>query len=405
MVIGFWRSWGLVVGMMIGSGIFTLPSVLAPYGIYSFVGWGLTLLGALCLVYCLSYLARLNPRAGGPSAYVRDAFGFWPAVIVAWSYWVSLVVAVAAIALSFAGYLAVYVPSVTAGQLPTTLIALSVIALFTWVSLRGTEQASIVQLVTTILKIAPLLLIGILGLSFGEVQWIEADNTSSESGPSLIAGIMLLIMWSYIGIEAATIPADETQDPTKTIPRALVLGTLTATLVYVVSLAGIMALIPQQELALSQHPFADAAHAVLGTPGAFIVGFGALVAIGGALNACVFLCGAMPTAGAREGLFPQWLGRSHRAGYSKRAILLSSMLAGMLVILNASKGLVGAFSFMIVVSTFAILIVYLWSALASVKCHWNDSSLTRTMHKLGLVISLAGVSFSIAALYGAIELY
>ena len=102
MVIGFWRSWALVVGMMIGSGIFTLPAVLAPYGSFSFIGWGVTALGALCLVFSLSYMAARNPQAGGPQAYVYEAFGQIPAIIVAWGYWISVLVAVAAIALSFA---------------------------------------------------------------------------------------------------------------------------------------------------------------------------------------------------------------------------------------------------------------------------------------------------------------
>ena len=105
----------------------------------------------------------------------------------------------------------------------------------------------------------------------------------------MIAGIMLLIMWSYIGIEAATIPSDETKDPKKTIPLALFWGTVTATAVYVLALAGVMALIPLDQLASSTHPFADAANLVFGSWGASLVGIGALISIGGALNAlCVF---------------------------------------------------------------------------------------------------------------------
>lgn len=405
MAIGFWRAWGLVVGMMIGSGIFTLPAVLAPFGSYSFVGWGFTLLGALSLVFCLSFLARRNPRAGGPSAYVYDAFGRWPAVLVAWCYWISLVVAVAAIALSFSGYLAVYVPAFTGSTFSTTLVALSVIWLFTAVSLRGTEQASVVQLITTVLKLVPLLLIGVLGLKFGNIEAVTASNPEGVSEVSLIAGIMLLIMWSYIGIEAATIPADETHNPSKTIPRALLAGTLTATAVYVIALAGVMALIPQAQLAQSEHPFADAAFGLMGAPGAMLIGFGALVSIGGALNACVFLSGGTPSAGVRDGLFPAWLGQKTGSGNSARAIILSSSIASLLVILNASKGLVGAYQAMIVLSTFSVVIVYCGSSLASLKQHLSTGDPVLLSHWLGVFVSIVALLFTLAALYGASTLY
>ena len=405
MIIGFWRSWALVVGMMVGSGIFTLPAILAPYGSYSFLAWAITVVGALSLVFSMSYMAARNPRAGGPQAYVLEAFGQGPAVVVAWGYWVSLVVAVAAIALSFAGYLAVFVPVIATNPVFSSLTALGIVWLFTAVCLWGTQQASLLQLWTTILKIIPLLLLGFAGLSMGDLSNIEPARPNNESFVTMIAGIMLLIMWSYIGIEAASIPSDETKDPKKTIPLALFWGTVTATAVYVLALAGVMALIPLDQLASSTHPFADAANLVFGSWGASLVGIGALISIGGALNACVFLTGSIPHAGAKDGLFPKALVQSQGRDSSRNALLMSSGIASLLILMNASKGLLGSFEFMILISTFSVLIVYFGAALAGIKLHSVDKANGREVSPLTLFCSVLGLLFSSAAIYGAWTLY
>jgi APA family basic amino acid/polyamine antiporter len=420
MAIGFWRSWALVVGMMIGSGIFTLPAVLAPYGSYSFVAWGITALGALCLVFCLSYLAArtpvligpqsagpqsAGPRSGGPQVYVFEAFGQIPAILVAWCYWISVLVAVAGIALSFAGYLTVFFPLINSSPLFNALVALAVVWCFTAISLRGTEQASIVQLVTSLLKIVPLIVIGVAGLAMGNVGSIPANNPTGEGLPVMIAGIMLLIMWSYIGIESATVPAEDTIEPQKTIPRALLAGTLTATAVYMLALAGVMALLPAQVLVNSTYPFSAAARLLFGSAGGWLVAVGALISIGGALNACVFLSGVVPHAGAKEGLFPRWLGKGRADGTGTRAILFSSALASVLILSNSSKGLLKSYEFMILISTFSVLIAYLGVALASLRLQFLDRQQGRDFYLIRFLISILATLFSVFALVGAWSLY
>lgn len=405
MTIGFWRSWALVVGMMIGSGIFTLPAVLAPYGGYSFLGWGITAVGALCIVFSLSYMAARNPQPGGPQAFVLEAFGKFPAMVVAWGYWISVLVAVAAIALSFAGYLAVFFPYIDGKPIVNSLVALAIVWLFTAISLRGTKESSIVQLVSSLLKIIPLILIGVVGLAVGDLTSIPASNPRNESFPVMLTGILILIMWSYIGIEAATIPAEDTYEPHKTIPRALFAGTLTVTAVYVLSLAGIMALVPIDELATSAYPFSDAAGILFGDIGAWVVGIGALISIGGALNACVFLTGVVPFAGAKDGLFPRFLGRARSDGTATNAILFSSALASVLILTNANKGLLKSFELMILVSTFSVLIAYLGASLASLKLQIIDRTDGTPIKVHRFLISLLATVFSTFAILGAWTLY
>ena len=174
--IGIWRSWALVAGMMIGSGIFTLPALLASYGSFSFIGWAVTGFGALCLALSYSYLSGRQSGLGGPYFFVQQAFGKIPAAIVGWGYWISLVSSIAAIALSFLGYSQNFLPILASEPLYSTIFSIFVILFFTGINLWGVREASTVQLITTIIKILPLLMIGLLGIMFGEVTDIPAVN-------------------------------------------------------------------------------------------------------------------------------------------------------------------------------------------------------------------------------------
>jgi basic amino acid/polyamine antiporter, APA family len=403
--LGFWRSWALVVGTIIGSGVFTLPAILAPYGSFSFVGWIVTGIGALSIAFSLCHLAARDPKPGGPYAYVQEAFGKIPAIIVAWGYWISLWVGVAAIAISFSGYMAIFLPIIGENKIIAAMVALMAVWVFTYINIRGVEQASIVQLVTVILKMIPLLIIGGIGIVIGDIDAVPALNPNNEPFPVMIASISLLIMWSYIGIEAATIPSDDTIDPKKTIPRALIAGTLTSTVIYMISMAGVMALISPYDLQNSTSPFADAALIIFGNTGAIIVGIGALIAISGALNSMILLTGVIPLAGARDNMFPKFFDSQNSSGAQVRSILISSILASLVILINSSKGLLKAFEIMILLSTFTVLLAYLGSAMASFKIQLTDRKHRIKINYLTLFVSLIAILFSIFAIIGAWILY
>lgn len=403
--IGVWRSWALVVGSMIGSGIFTLPAILAPYGSYSFVGWLVTAIGAIFIVLSFCQLTRRSPKAGGPYAYVYEAFGKRAAQIVAYGYWISLWSGVAAIAISFSGYMAFFFPIAAENNLIGAFFSLGAVAVFSYVNIRGIEEASIVQLVTVILKMIPLIFIGSAGLYYGNITEIPAINPNDEPFPIMISGICLLIMWSYIGVEAATVPVNDTENPKKTIPRALIIGVLTTTAVYVVSIAGVMAMISPLDLQRSVSPFSDAAQLIFGQSGALIVTIGALIAIGGALNSMILLSGIVPLAGAEDGVFPAIFKRKDKNGTPVISIIFSSLLAGIIIFMNASRGLLGAFEFMILLSTFTILIAYLGAALASIKLQYMDTEKGIKINYSDLLISILATIFSIIAIIGAWVIY
>ena len=133
--LGLWSATALVVGSMIGSGVFLLPASLAPYGTATLIGWSITLCGAVLLALTFAKLATRWPQTGGPYVYARNAFGELPGFAVAWSYWVSVWCANAAIAVAFAGSIGAVFPAATATPLRSAACALA--ALWTAMTVHG----------------------------------------------------------------------------------------------------------------------------------------------------------------------------------------------------------------------------------------------------------------------------
>ena len=135
--LGFWMALALVVGNIIGSGIFLLPANLAPYGLNALIGWGVTIAGALCLAGVFAALARAMPEAGGPYDYVRAALGEPPAFFVMWSYWISIWVGIPAISIAAVSYLSALAPDLFAAPATAAAVASGFVALFAAVACSG----------------------------------------------------------------------------------------------------------------------------------------------------------------------------------------------------------------------------------------------------------------------------
>ena len=156
----------LVVGNTIASGIFLLPATLGGYGGVSILGWLFSFLGAWSLAIVFARLSKHNPKAGGPYAYSKAAFGEFIGFQVAWGYWISVWVGNAAIICAAVSYLSVFFPLLKTSPIAAVLTGLSGIWLLTWINTRGMREASWVQRATTILKLLPLVLVPVFGVFF-----------------------------------------------------------------------------------------------------------------------------------------------------------------------------------------------------------------------------------------------
>lgn len=399
--LGFWRSWALAVGIMIGNGIFLLPAVLAPYGSLSLLGWIFAGGGTLLIVLMLGSLAKRIPKLGGPYAYTREAFGDLPGFLVAWGYWISIWTASAAGAVAFTGYFSVFVPQVTSQPIMGGMAAILIIWLITGINIAGVKSAGIFQLITTLLKLLPLFLIAGGGLLLGDVTDIPASNPDNEPFPLLIAGMVMLTMWAFVGVEGVTIPADDVIEPQKTIPRALIAATITATVVYIFATYGVMALIPNKELALSTSPFADAALVIFGSWGASMVAIGAIVSITGSLNGNILVGGMIARAIAVDKLFPSQFAKRNNAGAPAFALIVSGLLSSALIVLNYSKGLMAAFELLILLSTLTTLLPYAASALSEIVLRKRESVAGSGYNWKAISIAIGALAFSLFAIIGS----
>lgn len=385
----------LVIGNMIGSGVFLLPASLAAFKGLGLAAWLVTAGGAACLALVFARLARLNPAAGGLYAYTREGFGDLPAFLVAWGYWISSWAATAALAIAGVGYLDPFIPSIVRTPAKAGALAIAMVWLFTFVNSTGIRTAGRVQVATTALKILPLALVGIGGMFFFDAGAFEVTATGPREAAASLSAAATLTLWAFLGLESATIPAGSIEDPARTIPRATVVGTLIAGGIYIVSTVGVMSLVPAEALATTTAPFADAARALMGETAAGLVALGAAVSCFGALNGWVLIVGQLPMAVARDGLFPPIFSRVGATGTPVPGMIIAAMLSSTLIALNSTRGLVELFTFIILLSTLATLVPYLFCSLATFLT--GREPLTRGMK----AIAVTAFTYALWAVFGA----
>jgi APA family basic amino acid/polyamine antiporter len=392
----------LVVGNMIGSGVFLLPASLAPYGGISILGWLFTGAGAIMVALMLARLGKMMPEAGGPYAYTRRGVGEMAAFLVAWGYWISIWCGNAAISVAFVGYMAIFFPALAENSALGAGVALGAIWLLTGVNAIGVREAGIVQLVTTILKVLPLLAIGTLGLLYLDLDHFTPFNASGETPFNALTATATLTLWAFLGLESATIPADSVKDASRTIPRATIIGTLVAAAIYILATVGVMGILPAGELAQSTAPFADAGRSVWGSWAGSLIAIGAAISAFGALNGWILLQGQLPMAAARDGLFPQIFGKMSRRGTPVAGLVISSILITVLMALNYTASLVEQFTFIILLATLSTLVPYVFSAIAELVIFVREREKFRGEKLAGAtVIAVLALIYSVWAIAGS----
>lgn len=394
--IGLWTATALVVGNMIGSGLFLLPSSLAPFGAASALGWAVSAVGALLLAATFACLGRLLPAvSGGPYAFARAAFGDAVGFVVGWCYWISIWSAVPAIAIALAGYAGACVPALTATPARSASCAIVFLWVCTFLNIAGLRTAGRVQLATTLAKVGALVLFALAALLFVEPAPTNRAAPFNPSGESLLAVALAtsaLTLWAFLGLESATVPAASVRDPRRTVPRATLSGTAIAIVVTIAACSAVLRLVPAESLATSGAPFVDAVRRLLGDAAGYVVAAVAAITCLGALNGWVLMLGQLPLASARDGVFPAVFARVDSNGTPRAGLVIGAALSSLLVLANYEANLVGLFTWAILLSTAASLLPFLVCALALLR-------LQRGRGAPALVALLAAL-FSVYALIG-----
>jgi APA family basic amino acid/polyamine antiporter len=398
-VIGFWRGWSIAVGFAIGSGIFMMPTMLAPYGLLGFGGWLVAGAGSILVALTMARLVKRIPKTGGPYVYVNEGLGDFSGFIIAWTYWVACVSAIAGISIAFVGYLGFFLPQIASSQIYALLASLMLIWIIVFLNIRSLENSSKFQLISTLLKLVPLMLIVLLGASNFDTSNLPELNPTNLHPISLIATVTTLVMWSFIGIETATVPADNVINPQETIPKVLIASVITILILYILVSIAIAALVPASELLDSSAPFALAASKILGVTGGAIISIGALISTLGSLNANTLTAGNLSLAAARDGLLPSKFVILTKNGTPIFTYLLTGVFVSILLMLNYTKGMVNAFVFMAMLSTLSTLIAYAFCAIAEFKFAKADAKSTQRNN--ALLLSCVTFLYAFFAIWGA----
>lgn len=400
--LGFWTSTSLVIGNMIGGGIFLMPSALAAYGGISLLGWIFSALGAFLMARVFSNLSKLLPSInGGPYAYTRRGFGDFMGFLVAWGYWISIWCTNAAIAVSIVSALSTFFQSLAGNPVISSVTGLCLIWILTWVNTRGIVASGKMQLVTTILKIIPLLLVSFAGIFFISYSHFVPFNISGQSAFSAVTATAAMTLFAYLGLECATIPAGSVENPEKTIPRATMAGTLITTIIYMLGTVSVMGIIPAKQLQQSVTPFADAAAVIWGEHARYWISAGVAIAGFGALNGWILVQGQIPYAIAKDKLFPPIFGKENKKGVPGAAIVISSILVSLLMMMNYTGGLVSQFRTLILLSTLCALVPYLFTMAAYLIVKMEKKDLSRKDYALSIVLATLSFAFVFWAIAGA----
>jgi APA family basic amino acid/polyamine antiporter len=394
---GLTQAIALIMGSIIGVGVFNLPSSLAPYGPITLISLALTTVGALVLAVLFGALSRRLPADGGPYAYARAGFGNPLGFTNAWSYWITAWAGNAAIAVGWVLYVERFVNK-GENKWISMLLVLVGLWLPAWINLSGVRNMGSIQVITTIFKFFALLFMSTVGLFFIEGANYTPWNLSGAGAISAIGSGMAIALFSYIGVETASVAAGKVRDPDRNVPRATILGTLATAAVYMLSLIAVFGILPNSEIVSSSAPFSTAADSMFGGTWAGDV-MAVLVIISGlgALNGWTMICAEMPLAAANDGLFPERFKRLSSAGVPAFGIVASTLLASIAMIVNylGSSGAT-AFTTLVLMTGITAAIPYGFSALAQLKWRLRDHREMHTPHFVrDVVVAIVAVVFSV----------
>ncbi|WP_255700816.1 APC family permease [Novosphingobium kaempferiae] len=366
--LGLIAAMALVMGNMIGSGVFLLPASLAPYGWNAVIGWVVTTAGAMVLAYVFTRLTTALPDAGTPSGFVSAAFGVVAGFFVSWIYLVSIWTTVATIAVAAVSYLSNIFPALAAGAFRPALAALLLVWLIALVNLRGVRTAGGVQIATLAIKIVPLLMVIVISaalLLYGGAEVTPVDAVPIT--PVSINAAAALTLWALVGFESASIAAARVRDPAINIPRATLWGTALTGVLYLLVCSAIGLLLPMSVAAASPAPFATFVARYWDGSMAVLVTVCAVVSCIGTLNGWTLLEAEMSRDMASRRLLPRWFAGTDGKGTPRRALLVSTVIATAFVAMNGSRSMQQLFEYLLLLSTSATLWLYLACAAAAWK--------------------------------------
>lgn len=396
----------LVVGSMIGGGIFNLASDMAAgAGAFAIIiGWIITGIGMISLGMCFQNLNMKRPDLdGGVYSYARAGFGDFMGFNSAWGYWVSAWlgnIAYATLLFSSIGY---FIPAFEGGQNVASIIGAScMLWIVHFLILRGVHSAAIMNLITTIAKLIPVFVFIVAAIFAFNVDifvdgfWGDAGSFSWSAIGSQVKSTMLVTLWVFIGIEGAVVFSSRAENR-KDVGKATVLGLIGTLIIYILITLLSLGVMQQAEVAGLENPsMAYLLESVVGKWGAILINIGLIISVLGAWLGWTLLASEIPFLAAKDKIFPKWFAKEnpHKAPINALWITNGLIQLFLLTFLVSDE----AYTFMYSMASSAILIPYAFSAFYQFKysLHSTDNDRMKNLF-IGGIASIYGIWLVIAA--------
>ena len=379
--IGFWSVLALVVGSQIGSGVFMLPASLAPFGIYGTLGWLISAGGAISLAVVFAELCGRFPKTGGPHVYIEHLLGKDVAFFAGWTYWVVSWMSTTAVIVASISYLAPFLGN----QDSSIYLLLEILLLITIcvLNLFGVGAAGRVEVIFTALKFLPLFIVPVVAIfSFDYNNLMVSKEIDELVDSSILAKAALLTLWGFIGIESATTSAGSVSNPKKTIPRAVVAGTLIVAFIYIFNNIAIMGLIPGNILASSKAPYVDAASVMFGGQWHLFISIAASIVCVGTLNAWVLVSGQISLGLAEDKMMPGLFAKKNRYNAPYASIIISCVGMVPLLVLTSNSSTANQVTTVIDFSVTSFLFIYLLCGLVNLSLALKEKRIKSSLNSL-----------------------
>ncbi|MBU3059174.1 arginine-ornithine antiporter [Pseudomonas indica] len=398
----------LVVGSMIGGGIFSLPqNMAASAGAGAvLIGWAITAVGMLTLAFVFQTLANRKPELdAGVYAYAKAGFGDYMGFSSAWGYWISAWIGNVSYFVLLFSTLGYFVPAFGEGN---TVAAIVCASLVLWgvhfLVLRGIKEAAFINLVTTVAKIVPLVLFIVIAAIAFRLDVFTADfwgsgNIELGSVMDQVRNMMLVTVWVFIGIEGASVFSARAEKRTD-VGKATVIGFAGVLLLLVLVNVLSMGIMSQPELAGLKNPsMAGVLEHVVGRWGAIFIAIGLVVSLAGALLSWTLLCAEILFAGARDHTMPNFLKKENARHVPVNALWLSNGLIQLFLILTLFNE--STYLSLLYLATSMILVPYFWSAAYAVLLSWRGETYENAPveRNKDLAIALVALLYSVWLVY------
>lgn len=393
--LGFWVLTSLVIGNMVGSGIFMLPRSLAevasPAGVI--LAWCLTGAGVLMVALVFGNLAiRKSELTGGPQVYAMALFkegtqlSTLSGYFVSWGYWVANFAGNVAIITTFASYLSTFFPvlsseaplwqmgsvNIKVGNFLTFVVCSALLWFMHFMILRGVEGAGKFNFIATVAKVVGFVFFIIISLfAFQASHMLPMMQPRVDSGATIgllgqINHAAISTLWAFVGVESAVVFSSRARRK-EDVKKATIVGLLIALAIYLGITVLVMGTLTQKQLIHSEKPLVDSLSMILGPSGSYIMAGLGLISLLGATVGWVLLSSEVPYQAAKQGLFPALFLKDNKNGAPSNSLIITNVMSQLFIFSTISHSVSKAFDFVIFIATLAYLVPYIISAIYQLK--------------------------------------